>query len=51
MNSITTQQKRNVYILNNVIYPATVLFKVGAEEVLIEFYEQKNFKVTIVLRT
>lgn len=51
MNSITTQQKRNVYILNNVIYPATVLFKIGAEEVLIEFYEQKNFKVTIVLRT
>jgi hypothetical protein len=51
MNEITTQQKRNVYIFNNLIYPATVLFKVGAEEVLIEFYEQKNFKVTIVLRT
>ncbi|MEI7959307.1 MAG: hypothetical protein WCH36_00210 [Chitinophagaceae bacterium] len=51
MNEITTQQKRNVYIFNNLIYPATITFKIGPEEVLIEFYEQKNFKVSIVLRS
>lgn len=51
MNVITTQQKKNVYILNNLIYPATVIFKIGSEEVQIDFNENKNYKVSIVLRS
>lgn len=50
MSTISTQQKRNTYILQNLIYPATVIFKVGTEEVQINFNEQKNYKVTITLR-
>lgn len=51
INAITTQQKRNTYILQNLIYPAFVIFKIGSEEVQINFNEQKNYKVTIKLRS
>lgn len=51
MSAISTQQKRNTYILQNLIYPASVIFKIGSEEVQINFNEQKNYKVTVVLRS
>ncbi len=50
MDEMTSQQKKNVYIFNNVIYPATVSFRFGTEEVIVDFYEVKNYKVGIVLR-
>ena len=50
MDEMTSQQKKNVYIFNNVIYPATVSFRIGTEEVIVDFYEVKNYKVGIVLR-
>lgn len=50
-SSITTQQKKNVYIYQNVMFPATVTLKIGAEEVMIDFNETKNYKVSIVLRS
>ena len=50
MDEMTSQQKKNVYIFNNVIYPATVSFRFGTEEVIIDFYEVKNYKVAVVLR-
>ena len=50
MMPVTNQQKRNTYIFQNVIYPATVLFKIGTEEVQIEFNAEKNYKVFINTR-
>ena len=50
-SSITTQQKKNVYIFQNVMFPATVTLKIGSEEVMIDFNETKNYKVSIVLRS
>ncbi|MCX6331644.1 MAG: hypothetical protein NTZ82_03305 [Bacteroidetes bacterium] len=50
MDEMTSQQKKNVYIFNNVIYPATVSFRFGTEEVIVDFYEVKNYKVSVVLR-
>ncbi len=51
MNTITSQQKRNTYILQNLIYPASIIFKIGSEEVQVNFNEKKNYKLTIVLRS
>ena len=50
MMPVTNQQKRNTYIFQNVIFPAYVLFKIGAEEVQIEFNEAKNYKVFVTTR-
>ena len=50
MMPITNQQKRNTYIFQNVIFPASVLFKMGPEEVQIEFNAEKNYKVFINTR-
>jgi len=50
LSSITSQQKRNTYVFQNVIFPAHVIFKIGNEEVQIEFNEAKNYKVFITTR-
>lgn len=50
MSAITSQQKRNTYVFQNVIFPAHVIFKIGDEEVQIEFNEAKNYKVFITTR-
>lgn len=46
----TNQQKRNVYIFQNVLFPATVFFKFGNEDITVDFYETKNYKLSVVLR-
>ena len=46
----TNQQKRNVYIFQNVIFPVTAMFKFGNEDITVELNETKNYKLTIVLR-
>ena len=46
----TSQQKRNVYIFQNVIFPVTAMFKFGNEDITVELNETKNYKLTIVLR-
>lgn len=50
MMPVTTQQKRNTYIFQNVLFPAQVIFKIGAEEVTIEFNEAKNYKIFVTTR-
>lgn len=46
----TNQQKRNVYIFQNVIFPAIAVFKFGNEDITVEFNETKNYKLTVILR-
>ncbi len=46
----TNQQKRNVYIFQNVMFPVTAMFKFGNEDITVELNETKNYKLTIVLR-
>jgi hypothetical protein len=46
----TNQQKRNVYIFQNVIFPVIAVFKFGNEDITVEFNETKNYKLTVVLR-
>lgn len=46
----TSQQKRNVYIFQNVIFPVTAMFKFGNEDITVELNETKNYKLTVVLR-
>ena len=46
----TNQQKRNVYIFQNVIFPVTAMFKFGNEDITLELNETKNYKLTVVLR-
>jgi hypothetical protein len=50
MLPVTNQQKRNTYIFQNVIFPAHVIFKLGAEEIQIEFNEARNYKVFVNTR-
>lgn len=47
---VTNQQKRNTYIFQNVIFPAHVIFKMGAEEIQLEFNEARNYKVFVNTR-
>ncbi len=46
----TNQQKRNVYIFQNVIFPVQAIFKFGNEDITVDFNETKNYKLTVVLR-
>ena len=46
----TNQQKRNVYIFQNVIFPVIAVFKFGNEDITVEFNDTKNYKLTVVLR-
>ena len=46
----TNQQKRNVYIFQNVIFPIQAVFRFGAEDVTVDFNEKKNYKLVVVLR-
>jgi len=46
----TNQQKRNVYIFQNVIFPIQAVFRVGAEDVTVDFNEKRNYKLVVVLR-
>jgi len=46
----TNQQKRNVYIFQNVIFPVQAVFKFGNEDITVYFNETKNYKLTVVLR-
>lgn len=46
----TNQQKRNIYIFQNVIFPVIAVFKFGNEDILVEFNETKNYKLSVVLR-
>ncbi|MFM1930261.1 MAG: hypothetical protein RL387_1589 [Bacteroidota bacterium] len=46
----TNQQKRNVYIFQNVMFPVTAMFKFGNEDITVELNETKNYKLTVVLR-
>jgi len=46
----TNQQKRNIYIFQNVIFPVTAMFKFGNEDITVELNETKNYKLTVVLR-
>jgi hypothetical protein len=46
----TNQQKRNVYIFQNVMFPVSAVFKFGNEDIMVDFNETKNYKLTVVLR-
>lgn len=46
----TNQQKRNVYIFQNVMFPVSAVFKFGNEDIIVDFNETKNYKLTVVLR-
>lgn len=46
----TNQQKRNVYIFQNVLFPVSAVFKFGNEDIMVDFNETKNYKLTVVLR-
>jgi hypothetical protein len=46
----TNQQKRNVYIFQNVIFPIQAVFRFGAEDVTVDFNEKRNYKLVVVLR-
>ena len=44
------QQKRNTYIFQNVIFPAHVIFKLGAEEIQLELNQAMNYKIFVNTR-
>jgi len=46
----TNQQKRNIYIFQNVIFPVQAVFKFGGEDITVDFNEKKNYKLVVVLR-
>jgi hypothetical protein len=46
----TNQQKRNIYIFQNVIFPIQAVFKFGGEDITVDFNEKKNYKLVVVLR-
>ncbi len=46
----TNQQKRNVYIFQNVLFPVIAVFRFRNEDIIVEFNETKNYKLTVVLR-
>jgi hypothetical protein len=46
----TNQQKRNVYIFQNVIFPIQAVFRFGPDDVTVDFNENKNYKLVVVLR-
>jgi hypothetical protein len=46
----TNQQKRNVYLFQNVIFPIQAVFRFGAEDVTVDFNEKRNYKLVVVLR-
>jgi len=46
----TNQQKRNIYIFQNVIFPIQAVFRFGAEDITVDFNEKKNYKLVVVLR-
>ncbi len=46
----TNQQKRNVYLFQNVIFPIQAVFKFGGEDITVDFNEKKNYKLVVVLR-
>jgi hypothetical protein len=50
MNVVTTNPKKNIYTLQNIGFPATLLFKINNEELQIDFNEAKNYKLIIPIR-
>jgi len=46
----TNQQKRNIYIFQNVIFPVQAVFKFGGEDITVDFNEKRNYKLVVVLR-
>ena len=46
----TNQQKRNIYIFQNVIFPIQAVFRFGGQDIVVDFNETKNYKITVVLR-
>jgi hypothetical protein len=46
----TNQQKRNIYIFQNVIFPIQAVFRFGGQDIEVDFNETKNYKITVVLR-
>jgi hypothetical protein len=46
----TNQQKRNIYIFQNVIFPIQAVFRFGGEDITVDFNEKKNYKLVVVLR-
>ena len=46
----TNQQKRNIYIFQNVIFPIQAVFRFGGQDITVDFNETKNYKITVVLR-
>ena len=50
MTTMTQNDKRNSYSIKNISFPANIVFKIGTEQVQIEFLEPRNFKVFITVR-
>jgi len=46
----TNQQKRNIYIFQNVIFPIQAVFRFGGQDITVDFNETKNYKLVVVLR-
>ncbi|MBI2731265.1 MAG: hypothetical protein HYX40_11020 [Sphingobacteriales bacterium] len=49
-NDVTNTGKRNIYYLRDVIFPFRANFRVGTEEVEVEFFEASSWKIEIKLR-
>ena len=47
MDAVTNTPKSNFYYFKDVIFPFSANFKIGQEEVVIDFYKAANYKVEI----
>ena len=45
----TNQQKRNIYIFQNVIFPIQAVCRFGGQDIVVDFNETKNYKITVLL--
>ncbi|MDE3144208.1 MAG: hypothetical protein KGL19_08650 [Bacteroidota bacterium] len=50
MDAITNTNKSNFYYLKDIVFPFSVIFKIGQEDVSIDFYKPSNYKVDIKIK-
>lgn len=47
---VTTLEKTNMYTLTNVIFPFSAVFRIGGDDVAVDFNNSGNWTLTVVLR-
>lgn len=50
LSSVSNMQKKNIYTLKNVIYPFSASFRVGQDEVVIDFNQPGSWSMNITMR-